>query len=90
MKIETGVTDGPRHLGHDTPMETQAEFVAKRLQAHTAACNDVFSDPLVRAALADQATAREVIARWNNPQEVVAPEPCAEYHYTGGSRRQAE
>lgn len=73
-------------------MDTQAEFVAKRLAAHTAACSDIFTDPLVQAAIADQAVARQVMGRWKALRETpVAPAATMpEYVYTGGPRRQAE
>lgn len=72
-------------------MDTQNEFVAKRLAAHVAACKDVYADPLVLAALADQAAAAAVVARWKAPREALAATPCSEYHYPGyGPRRQAD
>lgn len=45
-------------------MNTEKEFVAQRLAAHAAGTQDVAHDPLVQAALADRATAREVAGRW--------------------------
>lgn len=75
-------------------MQTQTEFVAKRLEAHVAACADVLADPLVKAALADRAAAIEVLGRWKARTEAprpVAPLVTSEYHYPGyGPRRQAE
>ena len=71
-------------------MDKQAEFVAARLAAHVAACANIGSDPLVRAAMDDRAVAVEIAARWNEPREVVARPACSEYHYTGGIRRQAD
>lgn len=71
-------------------METQSEFVAKRLKAHVAACADVSADPLVVAALADRAAAVEIAARWNSPRETMTATPHSEYRYNGGVRRQAE
>ena len=73
-------------------METQTEFVAKRLAAHKAACADTMADPLVALAFEDQRRAAEVMARWKALRETpVAYPACSEYHYPGhGPRRQAE
>jgi len=72
-------------------MDTSNEFVAKRLEAHAAACAGIETDPLVKAAIADRAAAIEIAARWKAPRETVTAAPCSEYHYPGyGPRRQAE
>lgn len=93
LETATGDTDDSRRIRHDSPMNSQATFVAKRLEAHVAGTRDVFSDPLVTVALSDHAIAVEIVARWKALRETPVP-PAAtidsEYHYKGGLRRQAE
>lgn len=87
----TGVTDDPSKRGHTVPMKTEAEFVAKRREAHAAGTRDLDSDPLVMAALADRAAAVEVVKRWNSYREqTVVVKTQVKYRYKGGVRRQAD
>lgn len=58
----TGVIEGPRPVAQYGDMNTE---LAKRLEAHKAACSDLNRDPLVKAALTDAAIAAQVIADWN-------------------------
>lgn len=85
----TGATDGPRTLAQYSDMNTAAEFVERRAQAHKAGCQDLEKDPLVQAAMEDQRIARE----WNNPRARRAPAPApAGWFFQPGwqFKRQAE
>lgn len=75
-----------RPLAQDCDMNTE---LAKRMEAHRAACRDLAQDPLVALELADRETARRVWAEWKaNRERVVTPEPLIVTPYV--SKRQAE
>ena len=69
-----GRTDAPRYLSQDSAtMKDATEFVATRLEAHKAACQDIFQDPLVQAALQARRDAQDVMARWKDRRQTNVP-----------------
>lgn len=66
-----GRTDAPLPLAQYSDMNTA---LAKRMEAHKAACAELAKDPLVALELTDREVARRVWANWKaNAAKPVAP-----------------